>query len=204
MSTIISEDYGTFVEGKEKAQHSLHEKVQTNIKTAQEKMSKAFEKKATKKYRHVEYKEGDEVLLLNMRKKSRKGGRMEPDYSGPYLIQELLGKTVSLKTMEGVILKTKYNTSHLKPYKRSRVRVEEAGPGLSLEETPTCTMNAQRESVIMYVGKRHVTKPLNQKSPQRFQPPPREFSHSTPRMPAQSEPSIQEPTCSVEEQGAPV
>ena len=47
-------------------------------------MTEAFAKRVQKKYRNVEFKEGDEVLLLNMRKRSRKGGRMEADYTGTY------------------------------------------------------------------------------------------------------------------------
>ncbi len=99
-------------------QESTREKVEENIALSQKKMTEAFAKRVQKKYRNVEFKEGDEVLLLNMRKRSRKGGRMEADYTGPYTIEEISGKTATLQTPQGVCLKTKYSISHLKPYKK--------------------------------------------------------------------------------------
>lgn len=69
-------------------------------------------------YQEVHYKAGDEVLLLNMRKCGRTGGRHQPDCLGPYIIQEICGKRVSLNNCNGKILHTKYNTDHIKPYRR--------------------------------------------------------------------------------------
>lgn len=90
-----------------------------NIKKSQDKQKEAYAKRVQKKYQHVVYGVGDEVLLLNMRKCGRKGGRIEPDFSGPYVIETVCGKLVTLKNQEGSTLKTKYNISHLKPYRRS-------------------------------------------------------------------------------------
>lgn len=63
---------------------------------------------------------GDEVLLFNMRKQGRKGGRIEPDFTGPYAIESICGKLVTLSNYEGVTLKSKYNVNHIKPYRRSK------------------------------------------------------------------------------------
>lgn len=110
-------------------------------------MTEAFAKRVTKKYRYVDFKEGDEVLLLNARKRSRKGGRIEADYTGPYVIQVLLGKTATLKTMQGDCLKTKYNISHLKPYKRSSVAQSKHSSA-----SDTTAQNFKRKSVIVCPG----------------------------------------------------
>lgn len=57
--------------------------------------------------------------MANIRKYGKKGGRMEADFSGLYTIETISGNLVTLKHLEGAILKNKYNIGHLKPYKRS-------------------------------------------------------------------------------------
>jgi len=42
---------------------------------------------------------------MNMRKRGRKGGRIEPDFSGPYIIERLSGKLVTLNKPGGITLK---------------------------------------------------------------------------------------------------
>lgn len=54
-----------------------------------------------------------------MRKRGRKGGRFDPDFSGPYTIQDIAGKCVRLKNTEGATLKNHYSIDHIKPYRRS-------------------------------------------------------------------------------------
>lgn len=89
------------------------------MEKAQEKQRKAYSKRVLKKHRNVVYSAGQEVLLFNMRKKGRKGGAMEPNFSGPYMIKEIIGKQVTLTNQAGVTLKTKQSVDHIKPYKRS-------------------------------------------------------------------------------------
>lgn len=67
----------------------------------------------------MKYTVEQEVLLFNMQKQWRKGGRIEPDFSGPYTV-EINGKRVSLANAEGTLLKTKYSADHIKPYKRTQ------------------------------------------------------------------------------------
>lgn len=50
-------------------------------------LQKAFAKRVQKKYRNLEFKESNEVLLLNVQKRCRKGGRIEAEYAA------LSGKT---------------------------------------------------------------------------------------------------------------
>ncbi|KAL7837366.1 hypothetical protein SRHO_G00270770 [Serrasalmus rhombeus] len=55
-----------------------------------------------------------------MRKQGRKGGRIEPDFSGPYVIRSICGKVVTLSNSDGATLKNKYSVNHIKPYRRSQ------------------------------------------------------------------------------------
>lgn len=91
-----------------------------NISKSQEKQKQAYAKRVQKKYKNTVYGVGDEVLLFNMRKQGRKGGRIEPDFTSPYAIQSICGKLVTLSNSEGVTLKSKYNVNHIKPYRRSK------------------------------------------------------------------------------------
>lgn len=80
----------------------------------------------SKKYKNTVYHVGDEVLLFNMKKRVRKGGRIEPDFSGPYVIKDLTGRMVTLSSPDGTTLKNKYSISHMKPYRESQT--SEVGP----------------------------------------------------------------------------
>lgn len=90
-----------------------------NIAKSQEKQKQAYAKRVHKKYQNKVYQVGDEVLLFNMRKRGRKGGRMEPDFFGPYVIRSICGRLVTLSNSEGTILKNKYKVNHIKPCRRS-------------------------------------------------------------------------------------
>lgn len=62
-----------------------------------------------------ELKPGTKVLVENTLQKERKGGKWSDLYTGPFIIQESLGKGVyTLKTMDGKVRKTKYNVKRLK------------------------------------------------------------------------------------------
>lgn len=87
-----------------------------NMKKAQKRMKEAFWKRQLKKRKLVRYCVNDKVWLLNRRKTSRKGGSLESNWLGPYIIEKLSGKVVTLKNLKGMTLKKKYNTDHLKPF----------------------------------------------------------------------------------------
>ncbi|KAL7858905.1 hypothetical protein SRHO_G00140520 [Serrasalmus rhombeus] len=55
-----------------------------------------------------------------MRKQGRTGGKIEPDFSGPYVIRSICGKVVTLSNSDGATLKNKYSVNHIKPYRRSQ------------------------------------------------------------------------------------
>ncbi|KAK3910064.1 Chaperone protein DnaK [Frankliniella fusca] len=88
--------------------------VEGNIKKAQDRQRRGYNK------RHAGgkiLKEGDEVFLINQRRRDRKGGNYEMPRSGPYIIVEISDrKNVTLKNKNGLILKNKYPLLDLEPY----------------------------------------------------------------------------------------
>lgn len=69
------------------------------------------------------FKIGDEVLKANKRKEGRKGGRLEANWSGPYVITSISEKGVAtLSSKTGAQLKQNTNVSQLKPFIRPTLR----------------------------------------------------------------------------------
>ncbi|CAM5114620.1 unnamed protein product [Eretmochelys imbricata] len=88
-----------------------------NISKAQEKRQRHYAKRKNSKYGEITFDVGDSVLLLNARKRTRKGGVLEPRYIGPHKITTVEGKRVKLQTILGKRLGTMYSMAHLKPFK---------------------------------------------------------------------------------------
>ena len=92
-----------------------HVKAQTmqNIDKAQERQKKSYDAK----HQPLRFKEGDTVLLRNLRNEARKGGKPERAWSGPYAISKVLPKGLyKLLNDGGIELKASYNSSRLKVY----------------------------------------------------------------------------------------
>ncbi|CAM4561750.1 unnamed protein product, partial [Lepidochelys kempii] len=89
----------------------------SNISKAQEKQQRHYAKRKISKYGEITLDVADSVLLLNARKRTRKGGVLEPRYQGPYKITTVEGKRVKLQTISGKRLGTMYSVTHLKPCK---------------------------------------------------------------------------------------
>lgn len=70
---------------------------------------------------------GDEVLKANKRKEGRKGGQLESNWSGPYVIASVSEKGVAT----GAPLKKSVNVSQLKPFIKPNLR------GIILVDTRT-------------------------------------------------------------------
>lgn len=69
------------------------------------------------------FKVGDEVLKANKRKEGRKRGKLESNWSGPFIICSVTEKGVAtLTTMKGGQLKQSVNVSQLKPFIKSNFR----------------------------------------------------------------------------------
>ncbi|KAK7165412.1 hypothetical protein R3I94_003696 [Phoxinus phoxinus] len=92
---------------------ALQAKVRDHIEKAQGKQ-KSRKRKNVKSF-HIH--EGEEVLKANKRKEGRKGGRLEGNWTGPFLVKDITGKGVAtLADKSGNILRQKTNVSQLKPY----------------------------------------------------------------------------------------
>lgn len=93
-----------------------------NIEFAQERQKRNYDKKHGKDKKNFEV--GALVLLKNSKKLSRKGSKLEPNWTGPYKIHEVNGKgTYRLCTTKSPerILTSIYNISRLKLYHERKV-----------------------------------------------------------------------------------
>ena len=87
-----------------------------NIEKAQERQKKSQDAKQ----QPLRFKEGDIVLLRNLRKVARKGGKLERAWSGPFTISKVLPKGLfNLRNEDCTELKTPFDSSRLKFYYHS-------------------------------------------------------------------------------------
>lgn len=83
LSTIVlpqESAYTDFCASKKEAQEELKKSVEENIKISQKRQAAAYARSINKKYEEVHYNSEDEILLPNMRKRERKGRRLQPDF----------------------------------------------------------------------------------------------------------------------------
>ena len=93
----------------------LFQKVESNIKTSQQKQKETYDRKHLPK----ELAPGTEILIENTAQKERKGGKLDDAFLGPYTIHKSLGKGIyKVMNQKGVILKKKVNISRIKMYKK--------------------------------------------------------------------------------------
>ncbi|KAM9828334.1 uncharacterized protein ACBT44_022005 isoform 1-T3 [Syngnathus typhle] len=96
----------------------LFEQVREHIRKAQEKTRHPKTTSGTTPTVHI----GDLVLRQNIRSQQRKGGKLNPNFLGPYKIVAIEGKTADLQDENGALV-PKINIDHLKPYKENKPRV---------------------------------------------------------------------------------
>ena len=96
---------------------ALFPKVQGNIEAAQEKQKKQFLKR--KGGFHCTFQNGDAVLRHNMLQKTKKGHKMEDQWTDPYTIEEndLQKGTCRLRGKSGEKLRRIVNMKDLKAYR---------------------------------------------------------------------------------------
>nr|XP_049611005.1 mucin-1-like [Syngnathus scovelli] len=99
-------------------QDQLFEQVREHIRKAQEKTRHPKTISGTTPTVHI----GDLVLRQNIRSQQRKGGKLNPNFLGPYKIVAIEGKTADLQDENGALV-PKINIDHLKPYKENKQRV---------------------------------------------------------------------------------
>ena len=120
-------DYETFravLNSSSKIREVTQDKASQNIKKAQEKQQKDYNKRHSTLPSTLPV--GSKVLLQNLKRQDRKGGKFTYKWIGPYTI-ESISKTglCALTNQKGVTLKKKYNVSLLKPfYSNERTALE--------------------------------------------------------------------------------
>ncbi|KAH3776330.1 hypothetical protein DPMN_177752 [Dreissena polymorpha] len=110
--TVTPQEEEEMVENITHIRKRAMDEVTTNIDTAHRKQQKDFKMRQTKKY--VALKEGDRVLLLCAKTATRKGN-LQANYTGPYTIDHIQGKTACLLS-DGQRLKQKVSLDRLKQY----------------------------------------------------------------------------------------
>ncbi len=89
----------------------INTKAKENIKKAQVKQKKRYDAK----HKKPDFNVGDKVWRYNSRKQTRKGGKLEFNWDGPYEIAEQTTRgTYKLKSKSGKILKQGISSINLK------------------------------------------------------------------------------------------
>ena len=110
---VDSDTVQSYVAYVEKMKQELFPVVDLNIKTAQKKQKAYYDKR----HRSEKYQLGDLVLVKNMKNLSRKGGKSDVRWTGPYSIIVIHEKGLySLQNCNGKMLAKKINGSRLKLY----------------------------------------------------------------------------------------
>ena len=94
----------------------VRKKALHNIKIAQKRQKRYYDAKHGQA--KANFAKGSQVLLFNSRKHSKKGMKLAPDWTGPYIIHEILSKgTCRLQDPKNNrVLAQKYNVTRLKLY----------------------------------------------------------------------------------------
>ena len=93
----------------------LYKKVKANIILAQNNQKKHYDRKHSLP---SSFKIGDKVLKRDFLRKKRKGGKLDPKWTGPFMIVQNLGKGFfKLESSANNRIIERINGSHLKPYK---------------------------------------------------------------------------------------
>ncbi|XDV30425.1 hypothetical protein PO909_033350 [Leuciscus waleckii] len=103
---------------------AVQAKVRDHIAKAQGKQKAEYESRKRKNVKSFHIHEGEEVLKANKRKEGRKGGRLEGNWTGPFVVEDITGKGVAtLADKSGNILRQKTNVSQLKPFLRRDINL---------------------------------------------------------------------------------
>ena len=105
----------------------VYTKVVENISKGQERVKK----RKLAKGDNDNFMVGHKVLRKNIREEQRKGGKLEAEWLGPYVICNIEGKSAVLKSAKGNTV-SKCNIDHLKQY----VEPEERIPAIWLTSPP--------------------------------------------------------------------
>lgn len=113
--TVTPQEEEEMVNNRNTIRKGAMDEVNKNIDSAHRKQQKDFQMRQRRKY--VALKEGDKVLLLLAKTATRKGN-LQANYTGPYTIETIQGKTACLLS-DGQRLKQKVSLDRLKQYVES-------------------------------------------------------------------------------------
>ncbi|KAJ1204192.1 hypothetical protein NDU88_007973 [Pleurodeles waltl] len=140
-------DYVEIMDEMESKRAELQIQTKINIDIAQEKQKEKYEKRVSKRYKPCTFAKGQLVLLKNSRRTTRKGGVLEPKFTGPYIITEINEKRVKLANASNVPLARTFNIDMLRTYKSSTV-INTPEESVSIRES-TASVTDESPSVDM-------------------------------------------------------
>ena len=95
--------------------------MKANVKQAQQRQKKTYDAR----HNPGSFVMGQKVLLRNMKKLSKKGDKMAPNWTGPYEVSECIGtNTYKLKRIgTGTTLKSSFSSTRLKLFHEKGIQV---------------------------------------------------------------------------------
>ncbi|KAK3895401.1 hypothetical protein Pcinc_000857 [Petrolisthes cinctipes] len=131
VSLPTAKEVSLFVQHQDQKRQEVHIKREEKVNAAQEKQTADYNrrKKGSKIY---DLSVGMHVLQSNLRNESRKGGKMEPKWTGPYKILDIdCNQRVALETVKnGKKLNRRVSYNQLRPYLHSQLHDARSAAGL--------------------------------------------------------------------------
>lgn len=131
------DDVTLFVQADSEQRQKTHAAVKNNIEKAQNKQKAEYYARKNKGYKSFNFQIGDTVYKKNMKNKARIGGKLDPDWTGPYKIVEITPdkrlRILNMKTK--IIVKTLYSWDLFKPFLTSSLHSKDVTkqPDMSIE-----------------------------------------------------------------------
>ncbi|KAK3877466.1 hypothetical protein Pcinc_017793 [Petrolisthes cinctipes] len=118
-----TEEVSLFVQKQEQKRQQLHIKRDEKVELAQQKQKAEYNRRKQKGVKSYALEVGMQVLQGNLRNTSRKGGKMEPKWTGPYKILDIdSSQRVTLEAVKnGRKLSRRVPYNQLRPYLRSKL-----------------------------------------------------------------------------------
>ncbi|KAK4294265.1 hypothetical protein Pmani_033101 [Petrolisthes manimaculis] len=104
VSLPTPEEISLFVQHQDQKRQEVHIKREEKVNAAQEKQTADYNRRKKKGSKIYDLSVGMHVLQSNLRNESRKGGKMEPKWTGPYKILDIdCNQQVALETVKNGI-----------------------------------------------------------------------------------------------------
>ncbi|KAK3878243.1 hypothetical protein Pcinc_017116 [Petrolisthes cinctipes] len=132
-----------FVQHQHQKRQEVHIKHEEKVNAAQEKQTADYNRRKKKGSKIYDLSVGIHVLQSNLGNESRKGGKMEPKWTGPYKILDIdCNQRVALETVKnGKKLNRRVSYNQLHPYLHSQLHDARSAAGLEHQVVSTDTEN---------------------------------------------------------------